>query len=170
MITRERAVQLAEALPARSDPPPAVAKVQEHPLGWLVFWQSADYLRTRKLRYRLVGHGPYLVDREDGSIHHIPAATYRMPGWDALYREQVRGAALPDPLLPAVRDLVSSQGVVAAMRHLRQEAPQLTLTEAKAYVDAVRDGTTPPKMLTDRTRSRSRRFAAPIETLTGPAD
>jgi hypothetical protein len=39
--------------------------------GWLIFWQSADYLRTREVGSMLIGHGPYLVDGKDGSIRDV---------------------------------------------------------------------------------------------------
>ncbi|MGW0655761.1 YrhB domain-containing protein, partial [Streptomyces umbrinus] len=89
MISKERAVELVESLlaaerltwagPVREL---AVYGVEEHAVGWLVFWNSAEYARTRDLRDNLVGNGPYLVDRYDGSIHHIPSTTWvpRFPG------------------------------------------------------------------------------------------
>ncbi|MEU4215969.1 YrhB domain-containing protein [Actinoplanes sp. NPDC026623] len=176
MITRERAVELVEAqlaaerreLPAEY-PEVAVSLVEENVVGWLVFWQSAEYLRTREFGKALFGQGPYLVDRHDGSIHHIPFLTFADEGWEELYLEQVKGVRPPDPLPSAVRDLVASGGGMAALRQLRRRAPQLTILEAKAYVDAVRNGDEPPEDLVERTRPRPREFAFAIETLTGPA-
>src|SRR4051812_39941460 len=82
VITRERAVALVEALLIRQRlegrladvPEVAVCGVEEHVLGWLVGWQSVEYLRSGDFGKMLVGQGPYFVDGEDGSIHHIPVA------------------------------------------------------------------------------------------------
>ncbi|WP_406335964.1 YrhB domain-containing protein [Streptomyces sp. NBC_00203] len=85
MVTKERAVVLAEALLSRERqawpwmarlPPVIVLDVEEHALGWLVFWQSVECVRSREIEKMLVGHGPYPVDRQDGGIHHIPVTTY----------------------------------------------------------------------------------------------
>lgn len=176
VITRERAVELVEAQLAVEErdrkmayPEVAVSGVEEHVLGWLVVWQSVDYLRTRDCGKMLIGNGPYLVDRHDGSIHHIPVTTYVSEGWEELYLEQVRGVKLPDPLPSAVRDLLASDGFMAALRHLRSRAPQLTILEAKAYADALRNGDDPPEELTERTRPRPREFVFGIEAITGPS-
>jgi hypothetical protein len=59
--------------------------VEEHPLGWLVFWQSVDYIRSGDPFDMLVGSGPYLVDRQDGSIHRLPVTTYMHEPWEELY-------------------------------------------------------------------------------------
>ncbi|MFD8483907.1 YrhB domain-containing protein [Kitasatospora sp. NPDC059673] len=101
MITEERAAQLVEALLERRRgevawmalaPELAILRVEEHPHGWLVFWQSAEFVRTRDRHTALIGSGPYLVDRQDGSIHHIPTTTYVGGGWEELYLRQVKHA------------------------------------------------------------------------------
>jgi hypothetical protein len=175
VITKERAVELVDALLVMNRqahatlPELAVSGVEDHTVGWLVFWQSADYLRSGNLNDMLVGNGPYLVDRYDGSIHQIPATTLSK-NWEELYLEQVKGIRPPDPLLGAVHDLLSRDGRTAAIRHLRKQAPQLSMQEAKAYVDAVRHGGEPAEELTGRTRERPGRVPLPIATLTGPLD
>jgi hypothetical protein len=181
VISRERAVELVEAQLAREretnpwrahGPEVAVFGAEQHALGWLVRWQSVDWIRTRDFRHMLVGGGPYLVDGEDGSIHHIPVTVYGTDGWEDLYREQVRGIPRPepsDPLLETVSDLVRSDGVMPALRHLRKHAPQLGIAEAQSYVRAVRDGATPPQDLLDRTKPPRTWFPFGIDTLTGPA-
>ncbi|MFI8459463.1 YrhB domain-containing protein [Kitasatospora sp. NPDC085464] len=65
-MSKERAVWLVECLLAIerltwAGPVPelAVHRVEEHAVGWLVFWNSAEYARTRDLRDNLVGSGPY---------------------------------------------------------------------------------------------------------------
>ncbi|MFE5586951.1 YrhB domain-containing protein [Kitasatospora sp. NPDC056531] len=175
MISKERAVELVESLLAKerltwAGPlhELAVYDVEEHAVGWLVFWNSAEYARTRDLRYNLVGSGPYLVDRHDGSIHHVPATTWIAEDWEGLYLRQIKGVRTPDPLASSVRALVDSAGVVAAMSHLRKQAPRLSLQEARAYVTAVRDGAEPSEELANLTREVDSCPPLSIETLAGP--
>ncbi|MFJ4342439.1 YrhB domain-containing protein [Streptomyces sp. NPDC088915] len=170
MISKERAVERVESLLATSGLPhePVVHGVEEHAFGWLIVWDSAEYARTRDPRDSLVGGGPYLVDRYDGSVHHIPVTTWVGEGWEELYLRQVRGVRAPDPLAASVRALVDSAGTVAAMNHLRKRAPRLGLQEAKAYVMAVRDGSEPPHELADLTREEEVCPPLAIETLAGP--
>lgn len=146
----------------------AVCDVREHALGWLLVWQSVEYIRSRDIGKMLVGHGPYLVDRQDGSIHHIPATTYVADAWEDLYLQQIKGVRPPDPLVAAVEALVHSEGTMAAMRHLRKQAPLLGLQQAKAYVMALRDGDEPPEELVDLTRTPQTCPPLTISTLAGP--
>ncbi|MFI1730405.1 YrhB domain-containing protein [Streptomyces acidicola] len=175
MVTKERAVQLVEDLLSRERqespwlPEVAVCDVKEHALGWLITWQSVEYIRSRDLEKMLVGGGPYLVDRQDGSIHHIPVTTYCREDWEELYLQQVRGVRPPDPLIAVVRALVHSGGTMAAMRHLRKQAPLLAPREAKAYVMALRDGAEPPEELVNITRKQEMCPPLPITRLAGPA-
>ncbi|MFR9780915.1 YrhB domain-containing protein [Micromonospora sp. MS34] len=141
--------------------------VEDHAFGWLVYWQSVDYLRSRDFGKMLIGHGPYLVDREDGSIHHIPVTAHVDDKWEESYLEHVRGVKPPDPLLTTIRDLLSCDGAMAALRYLRKQAPQLGLQDAKAYIDAVRKGDEPAENLLIQAR---RRTVLSIETLAGPAE
>ncbi|MEU4624960.1 YrhB domain-containing protein [Actinoplanes sp. NPDC023801] len=148
-----------------------VFKVEEHAFGWLVYWQSADYVKTSDFGRMLVGHGPYLVDREDGRIHHIPVTTFVPGAWEELYRQQVKGIKPLDPLLTAVREILGRDGRLAALHHLRKHAPRLSLYEAKAYADALRAGGEPEDELVARAgpEQAGRTYFA-IETLTGPAE
>ncbi|MBE3016231.1 hypothetical protein IL992_44865 [Microbispora sp. NEAU-D428] len=174
MVTKERASKLVEALLSRERqespwmPELAVLAVEEHSLGWLVVWQSVEYIRSRDSEKMLVGHGPYLVDRHDESIHHIPVTTYLQEDWEELYLLQVKGVRPPDPLLASVRELLHSEGTTAAIRHLRKQAPRLGPREAKAYVTAVRDGADPPEELVCLTRKQETCPPLAIETLSGP--
>ncbi|WP_329492758.1 YrhB domain-containing protein [Kitasatospora herbaricolor] len=173
MISEERAARLVEALLARerltgAGPELAICAVKEHAVGWLVFWNSAKYARTRDSRDGLTGSGPYLVDRYDGSIHHVPATTWMAGNWEGLYLQQIKGVRPPDPLASSVRGLLHSTGIVAAMGHLRKQAPRLSPRDARAYVDALRDGAEPPEELASRTRTRESCPPLPIETLAGP--
>lgn len=140
VVTKERAVELVEALLSRERqespwmarlPEVAVLDVKEHALGWLVTWQSVEYIRSRDIKKMLVGSGPYLVDRQDGSIHHIPVTTYVGESWEELYLQLVRGVRPPDPLITAVRALVHSDGTMAAIRHLRKQAPPVGATASE---------------------------------------
>ncbi|WP_189925964.1 YrhB domain-containing protein [Kitasatospora xanthocidica] len=174
MISKERAVALVESLLAEerltwAGPlyELAVYNVEEHAVGWVVFWNTAEYARTHDLVHNLVGSGPYLVDRHDGSIHHIPAAMWPFEDWEELYLRQVKGVRTSDPLVSSVRALVDSAGVVAAMSHLRKQAPRLSLREARDYVMAVRDGVEPSEELADLTREAKSPHLS-IETLVGP--
>jgi hypothetical protein len=172
VITRQRAVELAEALLIEkrrrqpSLPELAIFQVKEHAFGWLVYWQSVDYLRSKDFGKMLIGHGPYLVDREDGSIHHLPVTMHVDDNWHESYVEHVRGVRPRDSLLTTIQELLSRSGVVDALRHLRREAPQLNLLDAKAYIDAVRNGEEPAESLLNHTR---RRTVLAFETLAGPA-
>ncbi|MFD7984811.1 hypothetical protein ACFV4M_15740 [Kitasatospora indigofera] len=177
MISKERAVELIESflageLPTQpwrgSAPTPDVYHVQERAVGWLVFWRSAEQARARDMRGSFVG-GHYLVDRHDGSIHHVPAVWWEDDGWEEQYLLQIKGIRPPDPLASTVRALVHSAGVVAAMRHLRKQAPRLNLKEAMAYVTTVQDGAEPPEELASLTRKEPKWPPLPIETPAGPA-
>ncbi|XIE81607.1 YrhB domain-containing protein [Streptomyces sp. SBR177] len=99
MISKERAVERVESLLATMQPAHelVVHEVKEHAWGWLVFWNSAQYARTRDLRDLLVGAGPYLVDRYDGSVHHIPVTTWVGEDWEELYLRQIKGCGRTTP-------------------------------------------------------------------------
>ncbi|MFC0842771.1 hypothetical protein ACFH04_03325 [Streptomyces noboritoensis] len=177
MISKERAVELVESFlatelptwPWEGPPPtPDIYRVEERAVGWLVFWRSAEQARARNVRGSFVG-GHYLVDRLDGSIHYVPDVWWDEEGWEERYLLETKGVRRPDPLAAAVRALVHSAGTVAAMSHLRREAPRLSLREAKAYVTSVRDGAEPPEELASLTRKEPKWPLLPIETLTrGP--
>ncbi|MGW4895247.1 YrhB domain-containing protein [Kitasatospora sp. NPDC004240] len=178
MITRERAVELVEALLeeqrptwdwARLIPAFAVHAVEEHEVGWLVHWTTAEGARDPRLRGMIHG-GPYLVDRHDGSIHYVPGIDWH-DDWPERYLRQVKGVRTPDPLAEAVRDLARTTGTAVAMRHLRKHAPRMSLQQARTYVSIVRDGEDPPEELAHLTREPGP-WGPPgdIETFTGPAD
>ncbi|MFJ3833216.1 hypothetical protein ACIPWI_35455 [Streptomyces sp. NPDC090046] len=178
MIVKERAVELVESYLAEerltwpwSGPVPELVAchVEEHSVGWLVHWNTAGYAtRTREVGGAVMCGGHLLVDRHDGSIHFVPSAGWLDEGWEEDYLLQTKGIRAPDPLTSAVRELVCSAGVVAAMGHLRKQAPRLGLREAKAYVTAVRDGGEPPEELASLTRKEPAWPLLPIETVAGP--
>ena len=176
VVTKELAVQMVQAQLAEirrvipNYPELAIVRVTEYAVGWLITYQSAEYVRTGVFTTALVGNGPYLVDRYDGSMHRVPVTTLGV-NWQEMYLEQVKGITPPDPLLLAVRDIARRDGAVAAMRHLRRKAPRFTAQEAKEYVDAVRNGQEPAAELTRRTRTpRTWEDALSFDTVSGPLD
>jgi hypothetical protein len=52
--------------------PTDLVVIDEHTLekgwGWVFFYNSERYLRTRELRYALVGNAPYIVNRHTGEV------------------------------------------------------------------------------------------------------
>ncbi|MFJ9442008.1 YrhB domain-containing protein [Kitasatospora sp. NPDC101235] len=175
VISRERAVELVESCLERERPTwawarliPALAvyAVEERSVGWLVYWTSAPGARDPALRGNLLG-GPYLVDREDGSIHFVPGTDWS-DAWEEDYLRQVKGIRTPDPLAADVRRLAHSVGTAAAMQHLRKNAPRMSLQQARTYVTITRDGSEPPEELASLTRTPDRWGPGPIETLAGP--
>ncbi|MFC4148014.1 YrhB domain-containing protein [Micromonospora mangrovi] len=176
MITRERAVALVEALLVKQRregwladvPEVAVSSVEEHTLGWLISWQSVEYLRSGDFGRMLVGQGPYLVDGEDGSIHHIPVAICGSDRWAEVYLRQYRGVRPVDPLLADVRALVQGGDRMSALRYVRRQAPRMGLRDAKAYVDAVSEGIEPSECLVSLARVEPEPLPLAIETLAGP--
>lgn len=163
MITRERAVALVEALLA-DQPQYVICHVGEYDVGWLITYQSARYMRTRDFMHMLVGNSPYLVDREDGSIHVVPEV-HLGDDWQAHYRAGPDGIQPPDPVPPLIRAVLDRDGFAAAYRRLRREAPQFSAAEAKAYVDAMRRGGEPGEDLLARTRPPRERLALSIEAV-----
>ncbi|MFE2104365.1 hypothetical protein ACFXAF_00605 [Kitasatospora sp. NPDC059463] len=184
MIDRERAIGLVESYleserpaagerPAGPGPGPGpervVHAVEEHEVGWLVFWGPSPDDRARSTHDRPVGgHSHVLVDRYDGSLHYVAEAWWQPEGWEDHYLLQTKGVRRPDPLAAEVRALVRSAGVVAAMRELRRRAPRLGLPQARAYITAVRDGAEPPEDLAALTRKEPLAPFWPVDTLAGP--
>ncbi|MEV6784412.1 YrhB domain-containing protein [Streptomyces sp. NPDC051098] len=75
-------------------------------LGWLIICQSPRYARTRDPADALVGHGPFLVDALEGSLHMVHQQ-FCSDGqeWEEQYREKVRGELPPRELDEEVRRL-----------------------------------------------------------------
>ncbi|MDH6711481.1 hypothetical protein P3T27_008239 [Kitasatospora sp. MAA19] len=143
-----------------------VSSAEEHPLGWLVFCQSAEYIRTRSPEHLLVGLGPILVDATDGSLHLIPVTTHATGEWEDLYRHDVKGLARPDPVASLVGAVLEAQGAVAALRELRRNAPGMSIGQAREYVAALATHQTPRTELAELTRPPEVCPPLPITTLT----
>ncbi|MEO3787181.1 YrhB domain-containing protein [Actinocorallia sp. B10E7] len=179
MIDRDRAVQLVEEILAqvqRNHPdlgPLTVCAVEEHELVWLVHWDSDTWLRTRDPKHRIGGGGPYLVDREDGSIHTIHAVTAINDEWESDYRYRVKGLPRPtgpDLMAIEVGQILVQHGKIAAMHHLRRTAPRLTRAQAQTYVSAIQAGQAPPADLAALTAPEPTELdpVLQVRTITGP--
>lgn len=123
-----------------------IARTWEHPLGWLVFLDSRDYLRTRDLRHQTSGPGPFLVDAADRTLYQVDLVAFVSGIWNAEYLYQVKGLPRPDPVLGAVHAALVAGGPVAALREVRRLVQDLTLAQARAYVDAVAAHREPPAL------------------------
>src|SRR5258706_10468417 len=47
---------------------------QERAFGWVFFWNSKEYYATRDFGKSIVGNGPIIIDRCDGSVHELMTA------------------------------------------------------------------------------------------------
>src|SRR6476661_6399082 len=80
MITRETAEKLVyERINTRDPnwpdkPEMIVVRVDEHPLGWVVFYTSRLHHETGDFRLSVAGNAPYLVSREDGALFETGTA------------------------------------------------------------------------------------------------
>ncbi|MDX3177143.1 YrhB family protein, partial [Streptomyces scabiei] len=160
MIDREAAVRLVEEQLTRdyrtwlaTDPDAmrmAVVRVREHELVWIVSWQSEEFVRTRRPERMLVGNGPYLVDRVDGSLHQVGVVSAKSGAWEADYRARIRGLPVRtavDDLHDGIRAVAVARGRVHAVLTLRRRLPGLTPAEAVRYVGALLDGDLPGRLL-----------------------
>lgn len=83
MISKDEAIRIAEDRENNGRYGPHVGAEKrvvddemtiERDYGWLFVLHKADYVRTRERRYRIVGLGPVLVLREDGSVIEFSSA------------------------------------------------------------------------------------------------
>ncbi|WP_405526638.1 YrhB family protein [Streptomyces avidinii] len=162
-LARERLLALGAH---RWTPDVQVSGTEEHPLGRLVFCQSAEYIRTRDPEHMLVGLGPILVDAVDGSLHLIPVTTYGSGVWQDLYRHDVKGLPRPDPVASLVSSVLDAQGTVAALREVRRHASGMSIGQAREYVGALAAHQTPSAELIALTRQPEVCPPLPITTLT----
>jgi hypothetical protein len=185
VIDRDRAVRLVEELlraeerefAERGQPVTlAISEVTEHRLGWIIGSQSEAYLRSGNVSDMLVGGGPYLVDRHDGSIHYIPITDYVGGLWEEDYEQGIKptGTAEADPhrgtpFATEIREALEQEGRVAAIRLLRRCAPSVNMAQANDYVAAIAAGERPSAGLIELVRPPdqfSRRLG--ITTVAGP--
>ena len=80
MITRETAERMVYERINTPDPnwpdrpEMIVVRVDEHELGWVVFYTSRRYHETGDFRLAIAGNAPYLVSREDGALFETGTA------------------------------------------------------------------------------------------------
>jgi hypothetical protein len=80
MITREQAELLVYERISAPDPywpdkpEMIVTRVDDHELGWIVYYDSRPHYETGEFRFALAGNAPYLVSREDGSLFETGTA------------------------------------------------------------------------------------------------
>jgi len=68
VITESDARRIAEAELATSYYPAVITRVVEQDRGWEFHWDYAAYVETGDRYYSVIGGGPILVSRQDGSI------------------------------------------------------------------------------------------------------
>ncbi|MFF8717257.1 YrhB domain-containing protein [Streptomyces sp. NPDC015184] len=157
MIDRDFAIRVAqEDLDRKYSGRLAVSEAEEHELVWIVYYQTAEYLRTGDPDQLLGGNGPYLVDRLDGGLHRIGPVTALTGEWELDYRTRIRKMTVRtavDDLHDEIRRTVAADGRIIAMRLLRQRVRPLTYAQAVEYVTALQAGTAPPHLVDIATRA-----------------
>lgn len=78
MLSKEQARALVVAQIARTpkyryaDDPTDVVVVDEHTIekdwGWVFFYTSERYLKTREIRYAVAGNAPFIVNRHTAEV------------------------------------------------------------------------------------------------------
>lgn len=173
MVSKGWAVKLVERYLVEwaakpGGPALVVTDVRPHRLGWVIISQGERYLRTRSISDMLVGHGTFLVDRVDGSLHMVHATADLEHGeWIEEYLERVRGIERVDPLRSQVAELLERGQRLDALRVLRATAPDLGPQGAKEYVEAVAAGVPSSEHVRSRLPVPPVRFAL-CWTLSGP--
>ncbi|MER7928604.1 YrhB domain-containing protein [Streptomyces sp. NPDC096057] len=151
MIDREFAIRLVQSQLERESPGELlVARVEEHDLAWVVSYQSAEYVRTGDPSHLVVGGGPFLVDRVDGGLHSIGVVSAVTGAWESDYRTRIRGMATRtavDDLHDELRRTTAARGRIFAMHLLRQRVPVFAYAEVIEYVDALRNGSPPARLV-----------------------
>jgi hypothetical protein len=173
VISREWAVEvvqrhLLEEETDRSLPLMVVIDVEHHALGWLVTCQSPQFARTRDWRDAFVGHGPFLVDELDGSLHmvHEQFCSDDLE-WEDQYRQKVRGEIPWRELDVEVERLIGLGRRFDALKAVRRAGGGLNPADAVRFVDAISSGVQPPPDVIARLPQPDTRYSA-ISTYSGP--
>lgn len=80
MIQRQEAEAIALASISQPDPhwpdkpPMIIVQVENHELGWLIYYQSAKYVASGSISDALAGNGPLLISRTTGHFVHVGTA------------------------------------------------------------------------------------------------
>ena len=123
----EREMDLfGSALPENKDRPShhlAVISSEEHEFGWVYFYSSREFAETGDFQYSLVGNGPLVFNRKDGTLYAIGSAV---------------GTLDPAPYLAA---RAAAPVSAAALKVVRAE---LANAKDKAFDDIRRALTTEP--------------------------
>jgi hypothetical protein len=75
MITQQQAEQIVYDRVNKLDPSwpdrpeMIITQVDEHDVGWVIWWTSRQWHETGDLRLALAGNSPYFVSRADGELH-----------------------------------------------------------------------------------------------------
>ncbi|MFJ1764754.1 YrhB domain-containing protein [Amycolatopsis sp. NPDC088138] len=149
-VSKAWAVEVVErhlaGWPAGGQPRMVITDVSPHRLGWVISSQSERYVRTREFIDMVVGHGPFLVDGVDGSLHMVHGTVDVENGeWIEDYLEQVRGLERGDPLRSRITELLDCGQRLDALRFVRASAPDLGAQGAKEYVEAAAAGAPVPE-------------------------
>ncbi|MBF9069207.1 YrhB domain-containing protein [Streptacidiphilus fuscans] len=82
MITSEQAREIADrfiaeanARPRYGDDELVITGFAEHRFGWSFSYQSSRWVETGDIQHLLIGQGPVVIDRRDGSVHAFGSAT-----------------------------------------------------------------------------------------------
>jgi hypothetical protein len=49
-------------------PEMVIVRVEDHPLGWVFYYDSRPHHETGDFRYAIAGNAPFLVSRDDGTL------------------------------------------------------------------------------------------------------
>lgn len=180
MISREWAVDLVErwlaadwsaqtpAYRAHVGEQMVIVEVQEHELGWLITCQSRRWAQTRDVRDMLIGHGPFLVDGEDGSIHMVHSYICADGlEWPDYYRERIRGEAPPREIDTEVLRQLGLGRRFDALKAVRRAGGDFSPAEAQRIVDALGAGLGMPEDFAARLPQPAEVFPG-VATLSGP--
>ncbi|MGW7552786.1 YrhB domain-containing protein [Streptomyces rimosus] len=144
MIEREFAMRTVQEFLDHENPGQLlVTGAEEHELVWIVTFQSAEFVRSGDHRDFFVGHGPYVVDRVDGSVHAVGSAAALNREWEHDYRARIRGLPVRtavDALHEELRATLAAHGRIPAIRLLRTRVPALSPTQAAPYTTALPSG------------------------------
>ncbi|MFC9325520.1 YrhB domain-containing protein [Kitasatospora sp. NPDC057015] len=68
----------------------AISHMDRVSFGWVAYWTLREAVEGRTTRPRLGGNGPFLVDRENGTVHQV--GTGRSPRHYVAEYERTRAA------------------------------------------------------------------------------
>jgi hypothetical protein len=73
MLNIKKATQLAEEYVNKQSKEHNLVLLYEHTIefesGWVFFYQTKEYTETRDISKMIADNAPFIIDREDGSLH-----------------------------------------------------------------------------------------------------